>query len=207
MSVTFYWESLGQKYEFDPAKRYLIYFRGCFAPPTGAHYNTISDFTHLPNTKFFIHQGGNERRHGVPFELSRKIWRIYIKELMPADRTVLLKRTSDQVFDMVEHEYTQEADVIVFIAGNENYYPPTAENHDRRYKYREIFNALVSEGKEVILLYLDRPEGGVSATKFVEALKNNNTKDYGYFRLYLPEKLSDKGVRYIVKKLKQCHLK
>ena len=81
-SVKFYWESLDQVYEFDPEKQYLIYFPGCFAPPHGNHFNTIADFTYLDNAKFFILQTGSEKRHGVPFELNNKIWRIYINELI-----------------------------------------------------------------------------------------------------------------------------
>ena len=115
MSVEFYWEKLGQEYEFDYDKKYLIYFRGCFYPPTRGHFNTINDFTYLDNAKFFIHQGGNERRHGVPFYLSHKIWRIYVKELMDHHKTVVLKRGRDQVSDMINHPFTQEADVVVLL--------------------------------------------------------------------------------------------
>ena len=202
--VTFYWESLNQHYNFDSNKKYLIYFRGCFGPPTGAHYRTISDFLYLENAKFFIHQGGNSKRHGVPTELSRKIWKIYIHELMPTDRTILMQRTRHEEQDLANHEFMMEADTIVFIAGNENFSEKETEITDRNKKYRDVFNIL--KHKEVVFLYLNRPENGVSATKFVKSLITHSDEKEEYFRKYLPEKLSKKAVHYIIRKLKECNL-
>lgn len=65
-AVKFYWESKGEKYRFSREKKYLIYFRGCYCPPHKGHFNTIADFKDTPNTKFIIHQGGSETRHGFP---------------------------------------------------------------------------------------------------------------------------------------------
>lgn len=213
--VQFYWESLGQNYNFVPNKKYLIYYPGCFCPPHRSHFNTIDDFTYLQNAKFFIHQGGREARHGVPYKLSRKIWKIYIKELMPSDKFALIGRKShqDQIKDLCKHKFTQEADTVVFIAGNENYDPVEIEEHARNKKYKKRFEGLLKEGKEVVFLYLDRPTDGVSATKFSEALQKYSYLSYGSkqksdkLRPYLPKGLSDKGVRYIIRKLEECDLK
>ena len=202
--VTFYWESLNQHYEFDSNKKYMIYFRGCYSPPHGAHYKTIADFLYLDNANFFIHQGGNHRRHGVPSELSRKIWKIYIQELMPVNKTILMQRTRQEEADLAKHRLTQEADVIVFIAGNENFNVSVTERSDRQTKYRAVFDAL--KNKEVVFLYLNRPTNGVSATKFVQSLINNPKRETEYFRKYLPEGLSDRAVNYIIRKLKECKL-
>ena len=213
--VQFYWESLGQHYNIDPNKKYLFYYPGCFCPPHRCHFNTINDFTYLSNAKFFIHQGGRQGRHGVPYDLTRKIWKIYIKELLPVDRYVLIGRRShsNQVKDLCKHPFTQEADVIVFIAGNENYDPIEMERSVRDNKYKKRFDGLIGEGKEIVFLYLDRPTNGVSATKFSAAVKKYSYLPYRSKRKYeklspfLPEGLSDKAVRYIIRKLSECDLK
>jgi len=208
--VKFYWESKGEHYDFDPNKRYVIYFRGCFCCPTGAHFNTINAFTYLPNAKFIIHQGGSEKRHGVPYYLNRKIWKIYIKELMPRSKTVLLGRGKYKSSDIIRHPFVREADTIVFIAGNENYNPSETEYDDIHHKYQNSFREF-SRKKEVIFLYLDRPEKNtISATELCKAVihnrnKSNETK-YNNLRKYFPSNLSNRGFKYIIDKLEQCDL-
>jgi hypothetical protein len=211
--VKFYWESLGEHYRFSPDKQYLIYYRGCFCPPHRGHFNTIADFTYLPNAKFFIHQGGRQKRHGVPYELSRKIWKIYINELLPSDRFILMGRGSNQANDMADHPFTQEADTIVFIAGNENYDPKEKEMEDRKYGYAEIFNKLLMRNKEIIFLYLDRPQQNIlSATQLssnIQANRHYSFRDgrkYQILRPFFPENLSNASVRYITRKLEECDL-
>ena len=212
--VTFYWESLGENYKFNPNKKYLIYYRGCFCPPHKGHFNTIADFTHLPNANFFVHQGGRERRHGVPYELSRKIWKIYIKELLPSDKFILMGRGRDQIKDMYRHKFTMESDIIVFIAGNENYDPNEKEYEDINEKYRDIFRELRRKNKEIVFLYLNRPkQGSLSATELSKAvlanknLSRHDPEKYNKLKQYFPENLSDKGIKYIVRKLEECDLK
>jgi len=209
--VKFYWECLGQKYQFDPTKKYLIYYPGCFCAPHRCHFNTINDFIYLPNANFFIHQGGREKRHGVPYHLSRKIWKIYIRELMPRDKTALLGRGRHQVSDLVFHDFTNQADTVVFIAGNEDYDPETMESYARNKKYKYFFRGLVEQGKEVVFLYLDRPSDGVSATKMSQALRDYRHVPYDdkveFLRNFFPIGLSDKAVRYIIKKLERCDLR
>ena len=212
--VKFYWESRGEHYQFDSRKKYLIYYRGCFGPPHRGHFNTIADFVYLENANFFIHQGGNSRRHGVPYDLSRKIWKIYIKELLPKDKFFLMGRGSHEESDMVEHPYVKEAETIVFIAGNENYVPKDKELEDITIKYREIFNKLLRRKKEIVFLYLDRPQQSIlSATKLCQSIRNGDDiisrrdqKNIENLRNYFPEGLPDSAVRYIVRKLRYCDL-
>ena len=78
-----YWECNGDTYEIDPKKNYLIYFSGCFCPPHRGHLLMIEPFLKLPNVKFLISQIGDESRHGVSYRISRKIWKIFIHELIP----------------------------------------------------------------------------------------------------------------------------
>ena len=213
--VKFYWESLGQEYDFDPRKKYLIYYPGCFCCPHRSHFNTIANFTYLDNAKFFIHQGGNPRRHGIPYKLNRTIWEIYINELLPSDKFALVGRTTntDQTSDLVNHKFTREADTVVFIAGNEDYDPDTKEKEARRKKYKNRFRGLLKSGKEVIFLYLDRPTHSpesVSATKFSNAVTKYKDlpedKKYKKLRKYLPDGLSEKAIKYIIRKLDECDL-
>ena len=204
-SVKFYWESLNQVYKFDPNKQYLIYFRGCFCPGTVGHFNTIADFTYLDNANFFIHQGGSEKRHGVPYELSRKIWKIYIQELLPSHKLALVKWTKKRDKELVEHRFTQEADTVVFLVGNEGYIPEDHEKYSKEVKYKSSIKALIKAGKEVVFLFLNRPKlNTISATKLCQTIMNGGSIDQ--IRFFLPKELSEKGVRYIFRKLKQCNL-
>lgn len=208
--VKFYWESENQHYQFENNKKYLIYYRGCYCPPHRGHFNTIADFTHLSNAKFFVHQGGAQRRHGVPYELNRKIWKIYIKELLPEDRFILMGRGHYEEQDMVDHPYVKEADTIVIIAGNENYDPAVKEYEDTTKKYKEVFDKLLRRKKEVIFLYLDRPKlSSLSATELCKSViqYQNRSDKHERLRKYFPEGLSDKGIKYIVRKLEECDLK
>jgi len=209
--VKFYWESQREQYNFKPYKNYLFYYPGCFCPPHRGHFNTIADFKNLPNAKFIIHQGGSERRHGVPYELNKKIWRIYIKELLPADKFSLVKKSRDLAKDLEYHQFVREADTVVFIAGNESYDPSIHERYSSKIKYRKRFEKLVQMGKEIIFLFLDRPKlNTLSATKLIETVRRNRRSAYdsrtrsNIIRPFLPENLSDKGVRYISRKLEEC---
>ncbi len=63
-------------------------------------------------------------------------------------------------------------------------------------------------------IYLSRPLlHTLSASKFIESImkikhkEKLDKRDYKRLRYYMPEKLSDKGVKYIVKQLRRCDLK
>ena len=144
-------------------------------------------------------------REVIVEDISRKIWKIYIKELLDEDRFVLMGRGPHEEADMVEHPYVKEADTIVFIAGNENYVPKDKEMEDITIKYKEVFDKLLRRKKEIVFLYLDRPyQSSLSATKLCNDVKNG--KDINVLRNYLPDGLPDKAIRYIVRKLKKCDL-
>ncbi len=119
-SSSFYWESLGQEYPFDPSKKYLIYFKGCFCPPHRGHFDVVKDLMMKgKNIHTMIHQMGAESRHGVPKRLNREIWRLYINELLPADRVHLIQYNS--TLDILDLNFLKTFDTVVYIRGNEGY--------------------------------------------------------------------------------------
>lgn len=191
------------EYEFQEDKNYLIFFRGCFAPATSGHYSLVEMYAHLPNVKYNISQIGSEARHGVPYNLNRKIWKIYIKNLLPQDRIILKK--AEGIYDVLDE--IENIDVVIYLRGNESDLGDLRyEEKERLYKYRHIIRKLKSRGIRTDFLIIDRPEKSVlSATKFVEALKNNASDKK--LRFFIPGELPEDEFQYIIKKLKQQKLK
>lgn len=129
------------------------------------------------------------------------------------DKFTVLGRGKYSRGDVMDHPWLREADTVVFIAGNEDYDPSETEEYDRSVKYRNVFSRLLRRDKEVVFLYLDRPkQGTLSATKFVETVRKNRSlpyrdeRKYKNLRRFLPEGLSERAVRYIVRKLEDCDL-
>lgn len=204
--MRFYWECQDQEYVFDKSKKYLIYYRGGFCPPTRGHFSLVEKYIKYPNVNYFIHQIGNESRHGVPYNLNRKIWKIYIKELLDEKRIMLQKCGSTR--DVVEYidKSEENYDVVVYIRGNEDY-NPRQKSREIKKRYSDLIKSLNRRGIDMDFIYLDRPLAHVlSASKFIEAL-NKPKKKYHKLRYYLPKNLSDKGVKYIVHKLRKYNLR
>jgi len=191
------------EYEFQEDKNYLIFFRGNFGPTTKGHYSLVKMYAHLPNVKYYISQIGSEARHGVPYNLNRKIWKIYIKNLLPQDRIILKK--AEGIYDVLDE--IEDIDVVIYLRGNESDLGDLRyEEKERLYKYRHIIRKLKSRGIRTDFLIIDRPEKSIlSATKFVEALKNNASDKK--LRFFIPDKLPEHEFQYIIKKLKQQKLK
>ena len=195
--VRFYYDN----YDFDPDKNYLIFFRGCFSPTTKGHYSLVEKYIHHENVKYYISQIGSEERHGIPYSLNRKIWKIYIENLLPKDRIILKKAYS---FNDVLEEI-DGIDVVIFIRGKEEE-NTKAKEKERREKYENIFRRIRRRGVKVDFLIIDRPEKNVlSATKFIEALKRGDS--YNKLKYFLPEKLPDNECKYIIRHLKKQNLK
>jgi len=195
--VKFYYDD----YEFDPDKKYLIFFRGNFGPPSRGHYSLVEKYIHLENVKYYISQIGSEIRHGVPYSLNRKIWKIYIKKLLPEERIILKRAHSmHDVLDEIEG-----IDVVIFIRGREEE-DIKAKEKERLERYNGIFRKLRKEGVKVDFLIIDRPEKNVlSATKFVEALIRGDS--YRKLKFFLPYNLPDEECKYIIRNLKKQNLK
>lgn len=187
-------------YDFDENKNYLIYFRGNFGPPSKGHFSLIEKFSHLPNVKFLISQIGADR-HGVPYWLNRKIWKIYIKELLPVEKIHLKKLNSS--LDVLN--YIDNIDTVIFLRGKESDNIEEIEDLLLE-RYNKLFYKLKKRRIKLDYLIIDRPLLNIlSTTKFIESILKN--KSYEKLKFFVPENLSEKSFKYIIKKLKKENLK
>ena len=213
-SSSFYWESLGQEYPFDPSKKYLIYFKGCFCPPHRGHFNTVKQLVDKgKNIHAMIHQMGAEARHGVPKRLNREIWRLYVNELLPTDRIHLVQYSS--TLDIFDQKILRDIDTVVYIRGNEGYEVNATEMRDRKI-FRRIISNLERINVNMDFYYMERPlVKTLSASKFVQTLINTRGRckqqgcDCKYKRqsYFMPKGLSRDTVLRIGRKLQKQDLK
>jgi hypothetical protein len=186
-------------YDFDEDKNYLIYFRGNFGPPSKGHFSLVEKYCHFSNVKILISQIGGER-HGVPYWLNRKIWKIYIKEMLPVKRIYLKKLYSS--LDVLD--YIENVDTVIFLKGNETEDKEEKER-DLKERYSHLFHKLRRRNIKLDYLIIDRPLLNVlSTTKFIE---NILKRRYENLRFFVPDNLSDESFKYIIKKLKRERLK
>jgi hypothetical protein len=193
--VKFYYDD----YDFQKDKNYLIFYRGCFCPPSRGHFSLVERFSYLDNVKIYISQIGSEHRHGVPYELNRKIWKIYISKLLPKEKIILKKAytTADVLTEL------KDIDVVIFLRGCEDENERKKERQ-RLKKYSPLLKELKRRRVKADFLFIDRPEKDIlSATKMVEAIINRDKN----LRFYFPENLEEKDFRYILRKLKEQKLK
>lgn len=180
-------------YAFDSEKRYLIYFRGCFEPPHKGHFSLIEKFINEPNVEYFLHQMPHGKRHGIPYWLKRKIWKIYISELLPKEK-IKLKKMGHSL-DILE--YVDDIDVVILIRGNEGLNEFDKKNMRKRYRF--LRRELRKMGKTLDFLLLDRPElNTLSATKFMENIKARKS-----CRAFVPDELSEKSYKYIISQIRK----
>ncbi len=209
----FYWESLNQSYPFDPTKKYLIYFKGCFCPPHRGHFDAIKTFLDIGlNIHVMIHQIGSERRHGVPYHLNREIWQTYIDELLPTDRVHLVRY--NDVDDILDLSIINTINRVIYIRGNENYDISSTESSNR-HKFSSTIRKLNRIGIQMDFYYMNRPEShNLSATKFTKTLirtkkrcrrRNCNCK-YKKLKFFMPTNLSENTVMDLVKNLQRHYL-
>jgi len=219
--VEFYWNN--RPYLFDPRKKYFIYYRGCFCPPTRGHFSLIEKFVAHPNVTVFISQMGSEQRHGIPRKLNRDIWQTYIQHAIPKEYhdRIILKRMygADDIIPFLEKD---TFDRVIYLKGNERKWM-LDQPHDhkrqrsvdqRRRKHEKTLKNQRSNLIDILharkigldFVIIDRPlKGELSATKFVEAVKRGekNKKKLAYF---MPPQLPRRQQKEIVKKLRK-HLK
>ena len=154
------------EYNFEPNLNYLIYYRGGFAPPTKGHFSLVEKYD-LENVHYFVHQIGE--RHNIPYEINRKIFKMYLR-LLKNDR-ITLERMGPSL-DVLKH--IENIDVVIYLKGAETAEPLTYKEGRKIYKrLKERFRPLITElrKKDVKFefLFIDRPKADrLSATKFVE---------------------------------------
>ncbi len=185
-----YWEHLTGKYNFNPNKKYMIYFKGYFGPPTAGHFWVVNHLLSQGyNIEVIIHQMGGEGRHGVPYWLNRKIWEVYIEQLLPFNRVHLLKyeRFSD-VYSLLG-----DIDTLVYVRGNESYDTKYIEGSDMRI-YKDRIRRLKRIGVDMDFYYMARPKSRkISATNFIHSLIKtkyyDDHKKYNILKRYFPKNL------------------
>lgn len=212
--MSFYWECLGQRYPFNPNKNYLIYYKGCFCPPHRGHFNTVKEFTDLgENVSVMVHQKGSPSRHGVPRNYNRKIWKMYIRELLPRHRVHLIQyEDGDDIFDL---SVLDKIDTVIYIRGNEGQNIKRTQENDL-YAYRRIMRKLARRNISMDFIYMDRPLVKVlSATVLTENLiqarrrcrKRNCECTYDKLKRFFPEGLSQDTAMRIIHSLQQEDLR
>lgn len=205
----FYWESETPPLHLNPEHKYLIYFKGCFCPPHRGHFQTIERFlSHGKHVSAIIDQMGCEKRHGVPFEYSRKIWNIYINQLLDKSRVSL--QHFDSFWEILSHPFAKDADSIIYIRGIEG-----TDYHKTKkqilFRYKELINKFRFRGQQLIFNFLERPHANsLCATQFVNSIIKYKSwtcpckyKNLSYF---FPKRLTKYHIKYIVKLLQKCDL-
>ncbi len=208
--MSFYWECLGQKYPFRKDKTYLIYYRGCFCPPHRGHFNTVKEFTDIgSNVHVMVHQIGSSSRHGVARSLNRKIWKTYIEELLPVERTHLVKYRGKE--DILDLEILNKVDTVIYVRGNEGQDIDMTQKWDLQ-NYASFMKKLSRRGISMDFVYLDRPLVEVlSATVLTKTLiqirkKCRNKKcecRYKQLRRFFPRGLRRQTILSLVAELEE----
>ena len=209
----FYWECLGQSYPFDPSKTYLIYFKGCYCPPTRGHFDTVKRFIDLgPNIHVMIHQIGSSRRHGVPYHLNQEIWETYIDKLLPPDRVHLIRYNSNE--DILDMDIINSIDTVIYLRGNEDYDIHHTEKSNRE-RFRSIIRRLNRRGVKMDFYYVQRPDvRQLSATKFTRTLIRTKKRcrrkgcscKYKKLKFFMPTDLPEETTMRLVRKMQSYHL-
>lgn len=205
---TFIWERYGQKLTMNPDKRYLIYYRGCFCPPHIGHFNTAASYIQHKNVRVIIHQmGGN--RHGVPKNVNRHIWKLYIKKLFPEGFAKLIQYDNNIHSDNIicSSKWFKKCDYLVIIRGDEVENTKLQEHQDiNRWNY--LIKKCNKHNVNIIFDYSTRNSSIISATTFIKNLINYKQKNIPkeYLYKYIPSNLSINDKNEILNLLIQYNL-
>lgn len=205
-----HWEQQGD-YNFDPNKRYVVYYPGCFGPPHRGHFNTAKRFLDAgENISVIIHQKGLKSRHNVPYEINKKIWEIYIDELLPRERVVLI-RNNGRRGNVLDHPLLKRADVVLMVCNNES---GGGVNQQFNNHLCQIFGNMIRRLRRIkiepVIFVGERPTvKTLSATKFVETIIGYKEGRISRDRLsyFLPDGLPSTRGDEIISRLSSCYVK
>lgn len=220
--ITFYWN---EPFELDPKKRYLVYYRGCFCPPTKGHLSLVKYWSQFPNVIVFVAQIGYSKRHGVPYKHNKKIWKLFIEKsdlTLEQQKRVVVKR----LYGASDIEpFLDRADEVLYIKGNEKENLMSHHNKSNMKRLKEqrkayeknflkervnMLTLLKPLRKPIIFLFDDRTEkNNLSASKLIDQVKqwqNQKVKKLNddqkvVFKFFLPDGLGDDVVEKIWKML------
>lgn len=111
--------SWNKQFNLNPEKKYLVYYRGCFCPPTKGHFSVVEKWSQYENVIVYVSQIGSQDRHGVPYKTNKRIWKLFLKEggLSEAQQSrVILKRLRNA--NDIE-PYLDDIHAVIFVRGNE----------------------------------------------------------------------------------------
>lgn len=200
------WESSTQKIMINPQLNYLFYYKGCFCPPHMGHFKLVEQYLSYPNVKMIIHQMGS-LRHGVVYDINKKIFECYIEELLPKERVKLIKFSKNNPDIFLRNPWFYATDVIVILRGNE-YNNRIEKEKSIMTRYKNQINYCHLYNKDIIFYFNIRIPNS-SASEFIENLikyKNNMIQINDLYK-YLPEKLSEDKKKYIIHMLLDYPLK
>lgn len=206
-NIDIFLEGQNQRYVIDPELKYVFYFQGCFSPPHAGHFQNATSYIDYPNVKIIIHQIGSEKRHGIPSDINRKIWKIYIAKCMPRHRVDLIQYTSsNKMSDVIStHPWISTADVCLISRGNDFTYLSDFRNRLSS-KFQQFSNILPH--LKFVLLISSRDSTVLSATTFIQHIIKYKNKYIPITDLYhfLPSSLPTKYKLWIIHQCSQYYL-
>ena len=193
------------EYKFEEGEKYLILCRGNFSGAHAGHYSLLEEYIDLPNVSYFISQIGSEKRHGIPYYFSRKMWEIYINELLPEHKNKIILKKFKSTYDVLD--YLDGISTVIFLRGEEEGKDERKEKEKERLRnYGTLIKRLKRKGVSFDFLFLPRPLlNTLSTTKFVEGILAKKTTEE--LKFFLPKNLSTKTARKIIRKLRTFPLK
>lgn len=204
--MKFHWESKSGPYKFKANINYVIYFKGCFAPPHVGHFNAICDIiSKHPNVKVIINQIGSKKRHGVPHEINKKIWKMYIKYLLPKNRVAV--HNYRKLGGYMNHPFMKGAHKLIFLRANENF---NMHEIERTFimMHRKMIHKFHNRGIKIEYYMQERNKDVISATKFVEQLIKYRDRggDIEKVKMFLPKDLPPEICDKVIKMTLSCNL-
>ena len=218
-NINFYWEDLEEKYIIDRNKKYVIYFKGCFSPPTLGHINAIKkiikDFGN--DVKIIINQLGPKNKHNVDKEINQYILYKYIKTIFPNNNIAILFRGNNN--NLINHPYLIGINYFVIVKGNEK----NINVENKKDIELIICNKIISyinlanmfEAKIIFIMHY-RPFELISTSRFIEnliqykyKLINNEPIEDNIEQIlkFIPQEICIKDAVKIINKLIACNLK
>jgi hypothetical protein len=173
----------------------LIYYKGDFSPPHKGHLESIEKFAKYKNVQFLLYFGDSEEKHGIPREVCKEIFKIYIKELYPF-LNVTIKDLDSSYSDLLKFD----VDTIIYIRGNENF-DKVQTNLSLSKTFREIRKKLTKKHIIMDYLFIERREN-LSSTSFCQAIISSKDTDN-----YFPENLPIESKTYILNLLSEYKIK
>jgi phosphopantetheine adenylyltransferase len=202
----FIWERYNKDIMIHKDLKYLFYYRGCFCPPHGGHFDLARKYLKYPNVRMIIHQIGNSR-HNISTNDNRRIWQWYIDELLPEEQIELVQYNSNTKDYPKNHPWLKDVDVLVILRGDEA--DDTQEEEESQLSaWKYLIKKCNKYNIDVIFVYVLRDHDKRSATSLIKEIiqyKEGYRSASDVYK-YLPRNLSIKVKKKILHLLVQYNL-